>query len=272
MNVHGNAKLGPAGRRSLVGAVAERARRCGRRRPCLAFRRRRRIVGGRGGGRRASRSEARSPAWLTVRVGRGAFRACLSAARAAADLRGPAPHRVGAAVDRRPGGTAPLDRVEGASAHGLSRRRRADRGIGGSALRVALPWRPLAHGYEAVRTVSTSRPRRHRRSRLAPALIENARGEGYEYAQTIVDDHSRLAYTELHATSGPTPAPGSSPAPLPGRRSSASSRASIDDRQRLGVHQEPVTRPSARTNTACGTCSSAPSTPRRSMARSSAFT
>ena len=115
-----------------------------------------------------------------------------------ADLRLPAPDRLGTAPDRWFDRLLSLDRVEGAEAAGLSRR-----------LPVA---REAANRYEwpcpgDLLHMDTSRYARfqrpgHRvtgdRSQSSRRWMRPETRVGYDFAHAIVDDHSRLAYVELH--------------------------------------------------------------------------
>ena len=81
---------------------------------------------------------------------------------------------------------------------GLSRRAAGGQGAG-QQLRVALPRRSAAHGHKPLRALPAARPPRHRRPLTAPARGRSAETRvGYDFAHAIVDDHSRLAYVELH--------------------------------------------------------------------------
>ena len=123
-----------------------------------------------------------------------------AAARAGArrsDLRLPPRDRLGAAAGRRRDRLRALDRLEGAQA-GRDLAAAASGQGAGQPLRVALPRRSAAHGHQPLRALPAARPPRHRRP--LPALRGRSAETrvGYDYAHAIVDDHSRLAFVELH--------------------------------------------------------------------------
>jgi len=65
---------------------------------------------------------------------------------------------------------------------------------------VALPRRSAAHGHEPIRTLPAARPSSDRRPLTKLTQLDASRDQGgCDYAHAIVDDHSRLAYVELHA-------------------------------------------------------------------------
>ena len=111
-----------------------------------------------------------------------------------ADLRLPPQDRLGAAPGRRRDRLRALDGLEGAQA---GRDLAAAEACEGACqqLRVALPGRSAAHGHKRVRPLPTpghrvtgdrsSQDRQHR--------------DGIDIVHAIVDDHSRLAYAEIHA-------------------------------------------------------------------------
>src|SRR5207237_5545182 len=70
----------------------------------------------------------------------------------------------------------------------------------GQQLRVALPGRPAAHGHQPLRPLPAPGHRMtgDRSQRSRNWMRPQTRG-GYDYAHAIVDDHSRLAYVELHS-------------------------------------------------------------------------
>ena len=124
----------------------------------------------------------------------------LLARRAAgADLRLPPQDRLGAAAGRRRHRLRALDRLEGAaSAHGLSRRPAAVKEPANS-----YEWPcpgDLLH-MDVSRYARFLRPG-HRvtgdRSQRSRNWMRPETRVGYDYAHAIVDDHSRLAYVELH--------------------------------------------------------------------------
>jgi transposase InsO family protein len=115
--------------------------------------------------------------------------------RAGADLRGSPTHWLGAAPHRRGDGPSTLDRPPHPRPPRTLTPAPSDP-RGHDPLRVAMPGRPPAHGHQALcalraaRAPGDRRPRQDR-GREAGAL-------GYEFAHSIVDDHSRVAYSELH--------------------------------------------------------------------------
>ena len=195
MNVHGNAKLGPAGRRSLVGAVERGAslRQAAAMygvSPATAHRWWSRW-------RQASEPMRSSLACLADRSSRpGRSPRCLSAA---------AQQRICAARRRTGWGPRLIAGQLGHPhstvwkvlwRHGLSRAPR--------------PPRDPQRRYEwpcpgDLLHMDTKRYARFLRPGHAVTGVRDKTGAekrarwGYEYAHTIVDDHSRLAYTELHA-------------------------------------------------------------------------
>ena len=75
---------------------------------------------------------------------------------------------------------------------------------GGAPLRVALPRRPAADGHQALRPLRGARSCGDRERTRGP---EAERAE--RVAHTMVDDRSRLAYTELHPDERGRPSPAS---------------------------------------------------------------
>ena len=64
---------------------------------------------------------------------------------------------------------------------------------------MALPRRSVAHGHQPLRAVSRDPGTSHRRPLTVIATLESSRDRvGYDCAHSLVDDHSRLAYVELH--------------------------------------------------------------------------
>ena len=161
MSLHRNAKLGLAGRRALVAAIAggmslKAAAACFSVSPATAHRWWHRWLDAGEEARatlsclldRSSRPR-RSPAAARARA-RGA-----RSARADA-------HGLGAAADRRRDRLRALDGLEGAPAR-RDLAAAAGRAGAGPPLRVALPRRPAAHGRQRVRALRAARPPRHRR-------------------------------------------------------------------------------------------------------------
>ena len=162
MGLHRNARLGLAGRRALVADVESgcSCREAARRRgvsPTTACKWWRRWS-------EATSEQRRSLACLEDRSSRP--HRCprlLPAAEQAADLRGQAPHGLGAAADRRRDRSSARDRLADAAAGGdLAAAPAATRAA--APVRVALPRRPAAHRHQAVCPLQPARPRRHRRS------------------------------------------------------------------------------------------------------------
>jgi transposase InsO family protein len=115
------------------------------------------------------------------------------------DLRDAQAHRLGAAIDRWADGSSTLDGLEGVAAPGLSRRPRTPR----DALR-RYEWPcpgDLLH-MDTARYARFERPG-HRatgdRSQRSRNWMADGTRVGYDFAHAIVDDHSRLAYVELHS-------------------------------------------------------------------------
>ena len=241
MNVHGNAKLGPAGRRALVVAIADGASL-------------REAAAGFGVSaatahrwwarwRRASEPQRSSLACLADRSSRPRRSPrLLSAARQeriCAERRrtgwGPRliagqvgePHSTVWKVLHRNG----LSRPDGSP---RSAARRDEWPCPGDLLhmdtkRYARFVRP-GHAVTGDRT-STSADRKARR--------------GYQYAHTMIDDHSRLADTELHPDEQADTVTGFVARALAWYAAHGVTARRLIDRQRLGVHQEPVTGPAA---------------------------
>ena len=62
------------------------------------------------------------------------------------------------------------------------------------------PRRSAAHGHEPIRTLPAARPSSDRRPLTKLTQLDASRDQGgCDYAHAIVDDHSQLAYVELHA-------------------------------------------------------------------------
>jgi transposase InsO family protein len=59
-----------------------------------------------------------------------------------------------------------------------------------------MPRRPAAHGQRSLRALPAARTRSYRIR--AKTGAEKRAGAGYDFAHAIIDDHSRLAYVELH--------------------------------------------------------------------------
>ena len=193
MFLHANAKLGLAGRLALVRAIEEgmslkAAAAAFSVSPATAHRWWHRWLEA-GGARELPAARSLEPA---------APLAAAACARAAgADLRLPPPDRLGAAAGRGRDRLRALDRLEGAQRAGISRPPRPVERAG-QPLRVALPRRSAAHGRQPLRALPAARPPRHRRPLAAPRGRSAETTVGYDYAHAIVDDHSRLAYVELH--------------------------------------------------------------------------
>ena len=105
--------------------------------------------------------------------------------------------RLGPTPDRR-GDRACRIRRSGrcCSEHGCSRRRKPPREAA-EPVRVAVPGRSAAHGHQALRAL------RRAQATPSPATAPGAAREkraqvGHEFAHAIIDDHTRLAYSELH--------------------------------------------------------------------------
>ena len=197
MRVHANAKLGPAGRLALVCWIEEG---CSLRAAAAessvsvatAHRWWHRWLD-------ATRSSARAaPGWRIARAGRIAqprrhadeLAARICAVRRATGW-GPrlvagatgSPHATVWKVLARARPLAPAAPTRGA----------------GQPLRVAVPRRSAAHGRLHATRASAARASRHRRPLATRRQLDAPETRvGYDYAHAIVDDHSRLAYVELH--------------------------------------------------------------------------
>ncbi|MBA3384125.1 MAG: transposase family protein [Actinobacteria bacterium] len=99
----------------------------------------------------------------------------------------------GPRLGRRRDRLLPLDGVEGAQARGDLAPGATGAGAG-QQLRVALPRRPAAHGHKRVRPLPATRP-------PSPATVAARTASAATVptsSHAIVDDHSRLAYAEVH--------------------------------------------------------------------------
>ena len=114
----------------------------------------------------------------------------------------------------------------------------------GAALRVAVPRRSVADGHQAPGALLAGPGTR------SPATVHDRRREaervGWEFCHSIIDDHSRLAYTELHADERPTPSPRSSSARWTFFAGHGIHAAAAADRQRLHLHPQPLPARTAR--------------------------
>jgi transposase InsO family protein len=194
MNVHGNAKFGPAGRRALVGAIERGASL-----------------------RQAAVRFGVSPAtahWWWTRWRQASERqrcslACL-ADRSSRPHRSPrrlsvaAERRICAARRRTGWGPRLIAGEVGhphstvwkvLSRHALSRRPRAARQL---ARRYEWPCPGDLLHMDTKRYARFLRPGHAVTGVRTKTSAEKRAAWGYEYAHTIVDDHSRVAYTELH--------------------------------------------------------------------------
>ena len=61
---------------------------------------------------------------------------------------------------------------------------------------MALPGRSAADRHQALGALHTPRPPRHRRA--LPLGQERKAGVGWEFCHSIIDDHSRFVFTEIH--------------------------------------------------------------------------
>ena len=119
----------------------------------------------------------------------------LTGARGAA-LRSTPGDRLGATPDRGRDGRAAPDGLASVAASGLlAAAQAATRGR--ESVRVALPGRSAAHRHQTLCALHPPGTRGHRRSHQQQHA-EKREHVGYEYAHAIIDDHTRLAYSELH--------------------------------------------------------------------------
>jgi transposase InsO family protein len=194
MNVHGNAKLGPAGRRALVGAIGEGAslREAAARfgvSPATAYRWWTRW-------RQASEPQRSSLACLADRSSRPRRSPRLL----------PAEQQERICAERRRTGWGPR-LIAGRVGHphqtvwkvlyrnGLSR---PDRPPRQAARRYEWPCPGDLLHMDTKRYARFLRPGHAVTGVRDKTAAEKRARWGYEYAHTIIDDHSRLAYTELH--------------------------------------------------------------------------
>jgi transposase len=221
MNVHGNAKLGPAGRRALVGAVERGASM-------------------REAAARFGVSPATAHRWWTRWRQASEPQRCSLVCLADRSSR---PHQSPRVVSdaeqericqaRRRTGWGPR-LIAGEVGHPHStvwkvlRRHHLSR--------LPRPLRESARRYEwpcpgDLLDMDTKRYARFLRPGHAATGVRDKTGAekrakwGYEYTHTIVDDHSRVAYTELHPDQRAATVPALSNAPWPGTSRWASSRA-----------------------------------------------
>ena len=169
------------------------------------------------------------------------------------------------------GRLSPLDDLEGPRRHGCSQRRRAGRRQT-RALRVVAAGGAVAHRHDAAAEVRPARALGdRRRARSSSALAAPAR----VYVVSVVDDHSRLAYSELHSAEDRwrTPPPLAPRRGLDGR-ARLRPRPGGHDRQRDGPPQPRTSaprwpssaparsssRPTRHAGTARSSASTAPST------------
>ena len=199
MRVHANAKLGPAGRLALVllieGGCSLRtaaAREFG-------FGGHRASVVASLAGRHRRRRARAAPGSRIVRVVRIASRGLIARRARGADLRGPPSDRAG---DRGWSPARPASRTQTVwkvlRRHGISRRPPVERGAPN---RYEWP-RPGDLLHMDVCTYARFRRPGHRatgdRSQRDRQWMAAATRVGYDYAHAVIDDHSRLAYVELH--------------------------------------------------------------------------
>src|SRR5215210_7026409 len=95
----------------------------------------------------------------------------------AGDLRLPPRYRLGAEAGRRRDRLRALDGLEGAQA-GRALARPASGEGAGEPIRMALPGRPAAHGYEPLRALLATRSPRHRRPLTEIPQMDETRGTG----------------------------------------------------------------------------------------------
>ena len=192
MRFHRNAKLGLAGRRELVLQIAGG---CSLREAAATF----------------NVSVATAHRWWhRWRQASDAERASLSCLLDRSSRPARSPRRLAPELERRSAtvgedglGTPArrrrdrlraFDRLEGASTGG-DLETPATSARAGQPLRVALPRRPPAHGrvrYARFRGPGIASPA------TAPDGGRHARPVGYDFVHAVVDDHSRLAYGEIH--------------------------------------------------------------------------
>ena len=149
-------------------------------------------------------------------------------------------HRLGTAVDRRPGRGRPLHRPRGprpsrrvAPAAGRCASRSC--ATSGHARGICCTWTPNAtHGSTVPATPSPG---------TAPKLA-GASGR-VQYAHAIIDDHTRLAYVELHADERAATVTGFVVRALAWFAAHGIDPQTTHDRQRLRLHQEPTPRRAA---------------------------
>ena len=156
-------------------------------------------------------------------------------------------HRLGAATGRRRDRSSALDGLEGAaSPRSLAARRERPRGAAatsGRAPAICCTWTPRATRASSVPAIAS------------PAIARSARATGcagtrvgYDFAHAIVDDHSRLAYVELHDDERAATVTAFVERALDWFADARHPRQAADDRQRAGATS---------TTARCASCSPA---------------
>ena len=228
MYLHRNAKLGLAGRLALVRGIAW-------------------VVDGAGGDLVPGVDRDGAPLVASLvrgrqRLGRrcpgaGSLESAAVLAAAAGSRAGPAGLRLppsdrqGAAPGRRQDRRAALDRLEGAPPGRLSRPPRAKREPANR-----YEW-PCPGDLLHMDTSEYARFRGLVTASLATAPSQDRQHrDGVDFVHAIVDDHSRLAFAEIHDDQAPRPSLASSNARWPST-ASTDHREAADDRQRLDLRQ-----------------------------------
>ena len=246
MYLHANAKLGLAGRLALVRAIEEglslkAAAAAFSVSPATAHRWWHRWLEAGEEARRTlsclfdrSSRPHRSPRQLAPELAGG-------------DLRLPPRDRLGAAAGRRRDRLRALDGLEGAAAGRASRGRRGRRKEPANRYEWPCPG-DLLH-MDTSRYARFLRPG-HRvtgdRSQRSRDWMQPETRVGYDYAHAIVDDHSRLAYVELHDDEKAATVTGFVERALAFFAEHGIAAQAADDRQRLQLRQEPLAARAAR--------------------------
>ena len=265
MGLHRNARLGLAGRRALVADVEAgcSCREAARRRgvsPTTACKWWRRWS-------EATLEQRRSLACLEDRSSRPhRMPAAVVARRAGADLRGQAPLGLGAAVDRRRDRPSARDGLADAKRAGISRPPRQPR----EQPRL-YEWPcpgDLLH-IDSKRFVRFTRPGHAVTGDRHCTGAEKRMRVGYEWVHSLVDDHSRYAYSELHRDERAATVTGFVERGLAHFAEHGIEAEAAALRQRLRLPPQPLAARAARRATGSSTASSGRADP-RPTARSSA--
>ena len=193
MGLHRNARLGLAGRRALV-PMSRRVVRAGRRRDAAASRRRRPASGG-GAGRGVARAAALARLFGGSLLAAAPLPGAVAGPRAGADLCGPASHGLGPRLIAGETGHAHATVWRTLRRAGISRPPRKPREL---PRRYEWPCPGDLLHLDSKRFVRFTRPGHAVTGDRHVTGAEKRMRVGYEWVHSLVDDHSRYAYSELH--------------------------------------------------------------------------